>query len=82
MLNRNTNKMSNTTIEPLDESEQIKILDDLKIEVSNQSQLQRKLFYYLFIIISIIFICCSIYSMLLPWDVDHQRHFQVCNIHM
>lgn len=68
--------MSSTIVEPLDEAEQTKILDELKTQATNQTIQFRKIFRYVFIIIAFILFVCLCRSLLTPWEMNHQSHFE------
>jgi hypothetical protein len=60
----------------LDEDEQNRLTEELKNEAANQSNLQRKMFYFAFCAVAAIFLVCFIFSVLFPWEMNHQVHFK------
>ena len=58
--------------EPLDEAEQLKVLQELRETAQRQSKNGRKYFSILFKMISIVFMCALMYSMQNPWQIAHQ----------
>jgi uncharacterized membrane protein YidH (DUF202 family) len=62
--------------DPLDEAEQVKIIEEIKSQASSQSQSTRRLFALVFIVIAGIFVVCAVHTYYVPWKMEHQRHFQ------
>lgn len=62
--------------EVLDETEQNKIIEDLTSQAAQLSDSTRKMFMWLFIIISAGFFFCVVHSTNNPWSMEHQRHFR------
>ncbi len=75
MFNRKS-MANNEEVEPLDEAEQTKVLEDLKQLAANQTDKQRRLFYIVFLGIAFVFLVCLAYSVWWPWEMNHQSHFQ------
>jgi len=62
--------------ELLDESEQDKIIDDLKQEAYSQSQWNREVFHYLYLAVSMLYVVCMYYTYQIPYSMGHQRIFE------
>jgi len=60
----------------LDESEQDKIIDDLKQEANNQSRWNRVVFHYLYLAVSMLYVVCLYYTYQIPYSMGHQRIFK------
>lgn len=57
---------------PIDEIEQEKIISELKEDAERLASKGRATFYYLFLVISGIFILCLTYSVAFPFGMEHQ----------
>jgi hypothetical protein len=76
---RRSNELDATedeTIPILSEEEQEKIISEVKDEANLQSDLFRKIFSGLFIIIAVIFIICGLITFNEPYKMEHQKHFR------
>lgn len=62
--------------EILSNEEQQKIIDDLKSQASQQSNLFRKVFSFIFFSIAAAFGICLCFSWYQPWIFLHQQHFK------
>ena len=58
---------------PLDEEEQLRILEQLISEAQRQGNNARAAFYYVFLLITGIYSSCLFYSQLHPLDMDHEK---------
>lgn len=74
MINRG--KSSPQEVSPIDEDEQSKIAEELKQQAANQALSTRSIFRYIFLVVALILFVCLLYSVLSPWEMDHQRHFK------
>lgn len=61
---------------PIDEDEQSKIADGLKQQAAAQAITTRSVFYYIFLVVSLILFICLLYSIFSPWEMDHQKVFE------
>jgi hypothetical protein len=68
----NSIKPSYQTAEPIDETQQEKIVSHLKLEASRQADNGRNTFYYLFLILAGFYAVCLIYSVEFPMEMEHQ----------
>lgn len=64
------------TSEPLDETEQARIVEEIQSEATAQSNSTRSLFAVVFLVIATIFVVCALHSIYDPWRMEHQRHFK------
>lgn len=71
----NMKNRTSTVAEPISEEEQTQITQELKIEAEQQTMRTRTTFFYLLVGISIIYIVCVGYTIVLPYEMQHQRHF-------
>ena len=65
-----------SSCELLDESEQDKIIDDLKQEAHSQSRWNREVFHYLYLAVSMLYVVCLYYTYHIPYSMGHQRIFE------
>jgi hypothetical protein len=61
---------------PIDEDEQDKIADELKLQALAQSTSFRNIFHYIFLVVVLILFICLLYSIFSPWEIDHQQVFK------
>jgi uncharacterized membrane protein len=76
---RRSNELDATedeTIPILSEEEQEKLINEVKDEANQQSDLFRNIFAGLFIVIGIIFIICGLITFNEPYKLEHQKHFR------
>jgi hypothetical protein len=59
----------------LSEEEQVKIIEDMKLEAIQQTETFRKIFSAIFVIVAIIFIICTALAFNEPYKLHHQKHF-------
>jgi hypothetical protein len=68
--------MSETDSLLLDEDEQNRLTEELQCQAAQQTNLQRKMFYFAFAAVAAIFVVCFVFSLLFPWEMNHQVHFK------
>ena len=71
-MNTRKKKSVVDNVRPIDETEQDKIVAELKQDAERLSSKGRAAFYYLFLTISGIFILCLTYSLAYPFEMEHQ----------
>lgn len=78
MFKRSTsnNEAAAATVTPLDEDEQNKITEELRMQAIAQSTSIRSIFHYIFLVVVMILFICLLYSIFSPWEMDHQAVFK------
>ena len=71
-----SSKGNEEVVEPLDNTEQDKIVQDLIQEANKNSNTTRKYFYWIYNAIALIFIGLLSYSSSYPMDMSHQQVFE------
>lgn len=59
----------------LTESEQERVVEELKEHADKQVRSSRSMFFVLYMLISLIFICCILHSVMFPMEMNHQEVF-------
>lgn len=67
---------SEKVAEPLDSTEQQKIIDDMRAAAEKQANDSRLVCFVVFLGIALIFAICFVYSFLIPFSFNHQMAFQ------
>jgi hypothetical protein len=73
MSKRISNKIK---IDPMDEAEQNKIIEEIRSQANKQNKQNRFIFYVLFLAVGFIYFICLLYAILIPWEMEHQKHFK------
>jgi hypothetical protein len=69
-------KMKQNFVEPMDEQEQVRVINELKAQATTQTQQSRYQFSMLFMLFAGVFCISAVYSTFYPWQMEHQKHFQ------
>lgn len=81
-----TNESNIENIPILDEDEQDKIANEIKLQAITQSFNHRKVFQYVFYTITVIYVICIYFTIQSPYELEHQKLFyqkvSILNFHL